>query len=40
MLETNNIQFKEILTPDLDIEKSVIAILNSPECGLIYIGGT
>ncbi len=36
--ETNRIEYKLALTPDLDIEKEVIAFLNYQEGGLIYIG--
>lgn len=37
-METNRIEYKRELTPDLDIEKEVIAFLNSKEGGYIYIG--
>ncbi len=36
--ETNRIEYKLALAPDLDIEKEVIAFLNYQEGGLIYIG--
>ena len=38
MNETNRIEYKLWLTPDLDIEKEVIAFLNYKEGGYIYIG--
>jgi len=38
MPETHRIEFKRELTPDLDLEKEVIAFLNSHEGGLIYVG--
>jgi hypothetical protein len=38
MSETNRIEYKLGLTPDLDIEKEVIAFLNYKEGGYIYIG--
>ena len=38
MTETNRIEYKRELTPDLDIEKEVIAFLNYKEGGYIYIG--
>ena len=38
MKETTRIENKAILTPDLDIEKEVIAFLNYREGGFIYIG--
>lgn len=38
MSETNRIEYKRELTPQVDIEKEVIAFLNSPEGGVIYIG--
>lgn len=38
MLETHRIEFKRELTPELDLEKEVIAFLNSPEGGFIYLG--
>ena len=38
MSETNRIEYKRELTPDLDIEKEVIAFLNYKEGGYIYIG--
>lgn len=37
-METNRIEYKRELTPDLDIEKEVIAFLNYKEGGYIYIG--
>lgn len=30
-METNRIEYKRELTPDLDIEKEVIAFLNYPQ---------
>ena len=36
--ETNRIEYKAKLTKELDLEKEVIAFLNSREGGLIYIG--
>ena len=38
MNETNRIEYKQELTPELDIEKEVIAFLNYKEGGYIYIG--
>lgn len=38
MTETTRIENKAVLTPDLDIEKEVIAFLNYKEGGCIYIG--
>ena len=38
MSETNRIEYKRELTPDLDIEKEVVAFLNYKEGGYIYIG--
>ncbi len=38
MSETTRIEYKEILTKELDIEKEVIAFLNYKEGGYIYIG--
>ena len=38
MPETHRIEYKRELTPDLDLEKEVIAFLNTPEGGLIFIG--
>ena len=38
MSETTRIEFKLNLTPELDIEKEVIAFLNYKEGGYIYIG--
>ncbi len=38
MLETHRIECKRELTPDLDLEKEVIAFLNTPEGGFIYLG--
>lgn len=40
MSETNRIEYKQEITPDVDIEKEVIAFLNYQESGLIYIGIT
>lgn len=37
-MENNHIEYKMELNPDLDLEKSVIAFLNAPEGGFIYIG--
>jgi ATP-dependent DNA helicase RecG len=36
--ETHRIEHKRELTPELDLEKEVIAFLNTPEGGLIFIG--
>ena len=38
MAETNRIEYKQELTPDVDIEKEVVAFLNYKEGGFIYIG--
>ena len=38
MRENGHTEFKEKLTSDLDLEKEVVAFLNSPEGGLIYFG--
>ena len=38
MPETNRIEYKVKLTKDLDLEKEVVAFLNYPEGGLVYIG--
>lgn len=38
MNETNRIEYKRELTPELDIEKEVVAFLNYKEGGYIYIG--
>lgn len=38
MPETNRIEYKRELNAEVDIEKEVIAFLNYPEGGLIYIG--
>ena len=38
MSETNRIEYKRELTPELDIEKEVVAFLNYKEGGYIYIG--
>lgn len=38
MNETNRIEYKAILTKELDLEKEVIAFLNYREGGAIYIG--
>ena len=38
LAETHRIEFKRELTPELDLEKEVIAFLNSPEGGFIYLG--
>lgn len=36
--ESHRIEFKRELTPDLDLEKEVVAFLNYPEGGLIFLG--
>jgi ATP-dependent DNA helicase RecG len=36
--ENNRIEYKEKLTKNVDLEKEVIAFLNSREGGMIYIG--
>ena len=38
MTETNRIEYKRELTPELDIEKEIVAFLNYKEGGYIYIG--
>ena len=38
MSETNRIEYKRELTPELDIEKEVVAFLNYKEGGYIYFG--
>lgn len=38
MTETNRIEYKIELTPELDIEKEIVAFLNYKEGGYIYIG--
>lgn len=38
MKETNRIEYKLELTPEMDIEKEIIAFLNYREGGYIYIG--
>jgi ATP-dependent DNA helicase RecG len=38
LLENHHTEFKERLTPDLDLEKTIIAFLNAPEGGIVYIG--
>lgn len=38
LLETHRIEFKRELNDELDLEKEVIAFLNSPEGGFIYLG--
>lgn len=38
MSETNRIEYKRELTPELDIEKEVVAFLNYKEGWYIYIG--
>lgn len=38
MTETNRIEYKRELTPELDIEKEVVAFLNYKKGGYIYIG--
>ena len=37
-VETHRVEFKRELTPELDLEKEVVAFLNSHEGGFIYIG--
>lgn len=34
--ETHRVEYKRELTPELDLEKEVIAFLNTPEGGFIY----
>lgn len=36
--ETHRVEFKRELNAELDLEKEVIAFLNSPEGGFIYLG--
>ena len=36
--ESHRVEFKRELTTDLDLEKEVVAFLNSPEGGLIFLG--
>lgn len=36
--ENHRVEFKRELTTDLDLEKEVVAFLNSPEGGLIFLG--
>ena len=38
MTETNRIEYKSMLTKDLDLEKEVVAFLNYREGGIIYVG--
>jgi predicted HTH transcriptional regulator len=38
MSETNRIEYKQELTPNVDIEKEVVAFLNYHEGGYIFIG--
>jgi predicted HTH transcriptional regulator len=38
MKETNRIELKQELHPEVDIEKEVISFLNYKEGGIIYIG--
>lgn len=38
MTETNRLEYKQELTPEVDIEKEVVAFLNYKEGGFIYIG--
>ncbi len=38
MSETNRIEYKQDLTPVVDIEKEIIAFLNYKEGGYIFIG--
>lgn len=37
MTETNRLEYKQELSPDVDIEKEVIAFLNYHEGGNIFI---
>lgn len=37
-VENHRVEFKRELTPELDLEKEVVAFLNSHEGGFIYIG--
>lgn len=37
MTETNRIEYNRELTPELDIEKDIIAFLNYKEDGKIYL---
>ena len=36
--ESHRVEFKRELTPDLDLEKEIIAFLNSPEGGAVFVG--
>ena len=36
--ENNRIEYKQELTPEVDIEKEVIAFLNTIEGGFVFIG--
>ena len=36
--ESHRVEFKRELTPDLDLEKEIVAFLNSPEGGVIFVG--
>ena len=36
--ESHRVEFKRELTPDLDIEKEIVAFLNSPEGGAVFVG--
>ena len=38
MPETNRIEYKRELTPELDIEKEIVSFLNYKEGGYNYIG--
>lgn len=38
MHESHRIEFKEKITNEIDLEKEVVAFLNNPEGGIIYIG--
>ena len=38
MTETNRIELKRELTPEVDIEKEIVAFLNYKEGGILYIG--
>lgn len=37
MTETNCIKYKRELTPELDIEKDIVAFLNYKEDGKVYL---
>ena len=36
--ESHRVEFKRELTPDLDLEKEIVAFLNSPEGCVIFVG--